>query len=173
MTLGIFALGSCAEDETPDPRDPQGVESSGANTASGDSAGASGGRSSSSESGSGIIDLGGAKGSCEVRRAPLECAAREDDSIEEKCFSLQELSDPCAGTHLWSVHLGEGGGAGVDRGPEAMGDGGSEDCPSAEALFWGDVGDRCGCFDVPACTTPTIQRGSLCCYRVQTSCRLC
>src|SRR5690606_11085111 len=91
--------------------------------------------------------------------------------FEGRCFTLEQLSDPCSGTHFLSVHAGEGGASGAGD-PNFVGDGGTEDCPSAEELFWGDTGDPYGCFYAPRCRTPTLQRGSACCYQVLPSCRL-
>lgn len=141
-----------------------------ATAGSGGTSGATSGTTSAGGNGGGggSGGSGGAGAECTVSPIATECF---DDIADEQCYTLEELSDPCSGTHLWLVHQGSAGAGGA--GGALVGDGGTDERPSAEELFWGDVGERCGCFDTPACETPTVQRGGQCCYRVQRSCRLC
>jgi hypothetical protein len=168
VTSALFAGVACDGDD-----DGGTSVSSAVNTSGGGSGGTGGSSGSSTQSSTNANSntSGGGAPECNVR--PLSFACYEDLD-DEQCYTLAELNDPCTGTHLLSVHQGQAGASGAGgAGDGVMGDGGTEDCPSAEELFWGDVGERCGCFDTPACETPTVQRGTQCCYRVQRSCRLC
>lgn len=113
---------------------------------------------------------GGTEPTCELFPSASTCVI-DELIFEEKCFSIEQLSDLCSTTHLLSLHTGTGGSP-PEVDPIFVGDGGTEDCPSAETLFWGDAGDPLGCYAVPSCRSPTLQRGSQCCYHVSTSCRL-
>lgn len=137
------------------------VQSSGGT--SGTSAATSGPNDAAS-SPDGVIDVG-FNDMCQLGSVGSDCAPRES-AVELRCFSLAELNSPCAGTHLLSVHLGE-----IGEQPPVEGDGGTALCPSAEELFWGDEGLSGGCFDIPACGTPTVETESTCCYLAAHWCR--
>lgn len=82
---------------------------------------------------------GGTEPTCELFPSTSTCVI-DELIFEEKCFSIEQLSDLCSTTHLLSLHTGTGGSP-PEVDPIFVGDGGTEDCPSAETLFWGDAGD--------------------------------
>jgi|GEM_PF-6416949 len=84
------------------------------------------------------------------------------------CYTLEELKDPCSGTHLKSVDQTDP----VDVEPEPTGTG-SDNCPAPQDLVWGDAGVTCGCFDIPECVSAVQKVGEECCYDATTICRLC
>lgn len=135
--------------------------------------GGSGGSSGGSASGGtgplggapGLGGLGGGAALCEKPPSPTSHCA-DSGSAGEVCFAPEALLDPCHPTHLLSVH-----GATGDDIPGLQGDGGTKLCPSVEELFWGDAGDPHGCFDLPACSSPTIERAGKCCYQATSLCR--
>jgi len=182
----LFVISACGGDDDAASSTAAGSDGTNGGTTGTTSATSAGGNGSggsttgSSQTQTSTTGGGGSAPECEVHPNPSECVPAVED---EQCYTLAELSDPCSGTHLWSVHPGAagaagaaGGGAGAGAGGAGgmlMGDGGTDECPSAEELFWGDKGQRCGCYDIPACDTPTLQRGNQCCYQVERSCRLC
>ncbi len=123
----------------------------------------------------GVQNMGGLGGQpqCDDPPSAIHWCSESASGQREVCFTLEELNDTCFPTHLKSVHdLDARADPAGDPALDIEGDGGTEFCPSAEELFWGDAGVSTGCFDVPACSTPTIQKGDECCYRALSLCRL-
>lgn len=116
-------------------------------------------------SGSGGEGGSGSELSCRFRRQQSECS-KETDQV--RCYTLEELNDPCSGTHLKSVDQTEP----VDEEPNPTG-AATENCPAPQDLVWGDEGARCGCFDTPQCVADASESAGRCCYPVVRSCRLC
>lgn len=175
LSLSVFPFVGCSNGGEDSLKD---AGSRGATDGTG-GAGPSGGATHSGDSGTGTggnsPPQGGATGECSL--SPVDWCMSESEHENEVCFTLDELKDPCSMTHILSVHEAPADpsvGGGLGGAPLALkGDGGTEDCPSAEDLFWARSNSSCGCTTVPTCQTPTRQIGNTCCYRASTTCLLC
>lgn len=102
------------------------------------------------------------------------CVSSFERTSQLKCYDLEELSDPCSGTHFALLEGSEGMG-GARSIEDFVQNGELVACPTFDELYFGQVDRRC-CWDAPECEwigQPAVLNEGSCCYRVQTSCHRC